>query len=475
MLAGIVALATGLVAALPASASAMRLGFTDEGTLRLTSPAAAGTGLGNARAAGGSIWRFQLSWRTVAPTRPPNSEAASDPAWPGYNWTSTDEYVRRISASGLQPLPFVFGAPGWAEGAGRPEVSRTVPAGVWRPNATAYRAFAAALAKRYSGTYPDALNPGQALPAITTWQAWNEPNLSVDIAPQWVRRDDRWRAESPRIYRGLLNAFYKGIKSTNPRATVVTAGTAPYGDLKPGDPRIPPVRFWRELLCVSNTKVPKARTCPTVLFDAIAHHPYPIGPPRRTARNDDDAVVPDVRKITRLLPAATRRGTVRPRRSKPLWISEISWDSRPDPDGLSLAQQATYLQGALYVLYRQGADVVTWFNLRDQAPTPSYAATYQSGIFLRGSTPAEDVAKPSHTAFRFPFTAYRTRGVARLWGMAPAAGPVTIQARQNGRWVTAARLRARSNRVFTGRLRVGPGTSLRAVWNTDTSLVWRTF
>ncbi|UUY02905.1 hypothetical protein LRS13_19795 [Svornostia abyssi] len=454
----------------------MQLGFTDERTLQLGSTTDAGAGLANARTAGASVWRFQLSWREVAPTQPPNLATARDPGWEGYRWTRTDEHVRRLASAGLQPLPFVFGAPAWAEGSGRPEASRTVPVGVWKPNAAAYGAFATAVARRYSGTYPDPTRPGTTLPAIKTWQAWNEPNLSVDISPQWVRKNGRWTPESPRIYRALLNAFYAGVKSVNPKATVVTAGTGPYGDLNEGDPRMMPVRFWRELLCVSTTgKVPKAKKCPKVSFDAIAHHPYPIGPPRRTARNADDAVVPDVKKITRLLPAATRRGTIRPAGAKPLWITEISWDSRPDPDGVSLEQQATYLQGALYVLYQQGADVVTWFNLRDQAPTPSYAATYQSGVFLRGSTPAEDVAKPSYTAFRFPFTAYRTRGVARLWGMAPAGGGVTIQARQGDRWVTAARLRAAGNRIFTGRLRVGQGVSLRAVWNNDTSLVWRTF
>ena len=470
-----VALAAFTAAALPATSSAMRLGFTDERTLQLGSATNAGAGLTNARTAGASIWRFQLSWREIAPTQPPSLAAARDPGWAGYRWTRTDEHVRRLAAARLRPLPFVFGAPAWAEGSGRPAASTTIPVGVWKPNAAAYGAFAVAVAKRYSGTYPDPANPGATLPAITTWQAWNEPNLSVDISPQWVRKNGRWAPESPRIYRALLNAFYTGVKSVNPKATVVTAGTGPYGDLDEGDPRMMPVRFWRELLCVSSAKVPKAKKCPKVSFDAIAHHPYPIGPPRRTARNADDAVVPDVKKITRLLPAATRRGTVRPAGAKPLWITEISWDSRPDPDGLSLEQQATYLQGALYVLYQQGADVVTWFNLRDQAPTPSYAATYQSGIYLRGSTPAEDVAKPSLTAFRFPFTAYRTRGVARLWGMAPAGGAVTIQARQGDRWVTAARLRAAGNRIFTGRLRVGQGVSLRAVSNTDTSLVWRTF
>ncbi len=469
----VIALAGFTVPVSSASAS-LRLGFQDYKLEALPTPEFA-AGLQNGSRAGASIWRFVVYWRATSPQKPPSLEQAADPSWQGYNWSATDRIAKAVAAAGLQPLATVTTAPDWAQADGAPPPSRTFRPGAWKPSSSWFGAFAEALARRYSGSYPDPTAPGATLPRIGTWQVWNEPNLSIEISPQWKQTARGPMPASPGIYRQLLNAFYRGVKSVTADSEIVTAGTAPYGDLNAGDPRMMPVRFWRELLCVSNAKVPKAKNCPKISFDAIAHHPYPIGPPRRTARNADDAVVPDVKKITRLLPAATRRGTIRPAGAKPLWITEISWDSRPDPDGVSLEQQATYLQGALYVLYQQGADVVTWFNLRDQAPTPSYAATYQSGVFLRGSTPAEDVAKPSYTAFRFPFTAYRTRGVARLWGMAPAGGDVTIQARQGDRWVTAARLRAAGNRIFTGRLRVGQGVSLRAVWNNDTSLVWRTF
>lgn len=456
------------------TAQAMTLGFTDQGILGLPSAADRQAGLQNAGRAGGRVWRFYVRWAAVSPQKPPSMSAAADPSWPGYSFTNLDATLRAVAAAGQQPLPFISGAPAWAEGSDRPDPDQA-PAGTWRPSPAYFKAFATALATRYSGAFPDPLTPGATLPAITTWQAWNEPNLSVDLTPQWTRTTGGWKAASPGIYRKLLNAFYAGVKSVSPNNLVVTAGTGPYGDLNEGDPRMPPVRFWRELLCVGKGSRPRARRCAKVSFDAIAHHPYPIGPPRRTALNADDAVVPDVRKITRLVGPALRAGTVRPRKSKPLWITEISWDSSPDPDGLALADQATYLEGALYVLYQQGADVVTWFNLRDDAPTPSYAATYQSGIFLRGASPSEDTPKPAYTAFRFPFTAYRNSGIARLWGMAPSPGAsVTVQAQRGDQWVTAATLRAKHDRTFTGRLRVGPNTNLRATTGTDTSLVWRT-
>ncbi len=462
-----------LAAPSQASAKGLTLGFMEQGVLEIADPSQRAAGLQNARAAGARIMRFGLYWSDVAPTKPPTMAAARDPSWPGYRWDRIDQFVRSIAKEGLVPLPFVFKAPPWAEGRGRPVASKSVPAGTWRPSAKHFEAFATALATRYSGTHPDPLTAGARLPAITDWQVWNEPNLSVDLNPQWRKTSRGLVPESPRIYRSLLNAFYRGTKRVDMRNRIVTAGTAPYGDLKDGDPRIPPLRWWRSLLCLEPGQT--SQKCPRVWFDAAAHHPYPIGPPRRKARNADDAVVPDVWKVRRVIARGVSGGTIRPRASKPIWATEISWDSFPDPDGLSLAQHATYLQGALNVLYEQGVAVVLWFNLRDNAPRPSYAATLQSGVFLRGPTPAQDVPKPSFTAFRFPFTAYRTRGVARLWGMAPAGGTVTIQARSGDRWVTATRLRAKSNRIFSGRLRVGQGVSLRAVWNSDTSLVWRTF
>lgn len=468
----VAAAALALLVAPAHAAPGLSTGFQDGGLELLGGPGELEAGLLNARKAGATVWRFGVVWRDVSPTQPPSPAQAADPKWSGYRWDKVDRIVRAASAAGLRPLGVVTTAPDWAEGPRSPAPSPTMRDGAWKPSPTWMRAFAAALATRYSGNFPDPLLPLFPLARVPAWESWNEPNLNLELAPQWTKRKGRWVETGPELFRRLHNAFYAGVKSVDRGITVIAGATAPYGDA-PGGARMAPARFWRKLLCVSRGK---ARRCKrTIRLDAVSHHPYPIGPPRRHARNRDDITIPDLGRITRWLRPAVRAKTIRPaRRTIPLWITEFSWDSRPDPDGLTLDQQATYLEGALYVLWRQGARTVVWFNLRDQAPVPSYGATHQSGVFLRGATPLLDIPKPSFTAIRFPFTAYRTRGVAALWGRAPAAGPVVVEARRGETWVTAATLKPGANGIFTGRLRAGPNVALRARQGTDASLSWTT-
>ncbi len=422
-----------------------------------------------------------IGWAAIAPTRPPSIADARNPNWSGYDWSSTDSAVRAIAAAGMQTIGDVSDAPTWAEGPGRPSDS-IAPAGTWEPSPAWLGAFASALAKRYSGTFADPRVPGSNLPAVRDWEPWNEPNLSNFLTPQWRRVGSAYQAVTPSLYRSMLNAFYAGVKAVVPSDIVAAGATAPFGD-PPGDSRIPPALFWRDLLCLTAGPHPRATRCRTeASFDAISHHPYPVGPPTFHAVNNDDVSVPDLGKITRMIPIAERAGTILPKGPKPLWITEISWNSDPpDPGGLSLTDQALYLEGAINVLYREGASMFVWFNLRDQPPPYGGDAAgnsllgLASGVYTRGGSVAQDTPKPSLTAFEFPFTAYRSGGFADLWGMAPAAGSVAIQEERGPSWVTVLTLAASSTRVFAGSLLVGPNTNLRAVAGGQTSLTWTTF
>jgi len=449
-------------------------GFTDPEAFQALSPGQSQLALGRAKGAGAGVARLAYGWRAVNPTRPPTAAAASDPAWSGYRWGAVDRGVRQATAAGLRVVLAFNEAPDWAEGPNRPSVSRA-PLGTWRPSSTAYRRFAHALAARYSGSFADPA--GRVLPRVRYYQAWNEPNLYNFLNPQWKKRRGRYVAVSPVLYRQLLNAFYRGVKSVHRSNYVVSAGTAPFGDPRKGRSRMAPAFFTREFLCVRGRRRPKPFRCSSspARFDALAHHPYPIGPPRRPAANPDDVVVADIGKLTRPLRAAIRARKVAPRRRKPVWATEISWDTRPpDPDGIPAGTQARYLEGALYTLWRQGVSVVTWYLFRDQAAGRGYGFTLQAGIFFRGATVALDRPKPSYTTFHFPLTAYRKRRVAQIWGLAPRPGAVAIEIRRRGSWRRLLTLRARSrDRLFFRAKRVRKGSVLRARQGSATSFSWR--
>jgi hypothetical protein len=255
------------------------------------------------------------------------------------------------------------------------------------------------------------------------------------------------------------------------RPLVVSAGTAPFGDLAPNGHRIMPAHFVREMLCLRQARGRLLGTsCPAPAhFDVLAHHPYSVGFPRRRALNADDVSIPDIGKLTGLLRAAERSGRALPRKRHRMWVTEVSYDSSPpDPDGVPVARHARYLEEALFLLWRQGVDTIVWFQIRDQAPEPSYASTAQSGVFLRDGTP-----KPAAQAFRFPFVAERADRALLVWGRSPLAGRVSIQRQRAGRWRSVRSRRVRRRGLFLLMIpRRGRHDRLRAVIGGEQSLSW---
>lgn len=402
---------------------------------------------------GGSIVRIMPAWSSIAPDSRPTGFAAADPADPAYRWEAADGAVRDAASRGLGILFSLSGAPPWAQGAHRPADA----GGTWRPDPQELAAFATAAARRYSGRFPDPERPGESLPRVRYWQIWNEPNLTSNLSPQWVRSGKRYTAVSPGVYRDLLNAGYAAIKAVDKTNFVVAAGTAPFGDPTPGGRRIAPVDFWRKLYAKS------------VHLDAVSHHPYSVGGPERRALNPDDVAVPDLGKLKRVLRTAQRSGHVLPRGPKPFWVTEISWDSSPpDPYGVPEATHARWVAGALYELWRQGVSVVTWFQIRDQHPDPSYAATNQSGVFFEDGRP-----KLAATAFRFPFIAHRRNGRVAYWGRAPEKATILLQRRAPSGWRTVRAVKRRGDGLFHGTLS-SRSTAFRAITGGQPSLVSRT-
>jgi hypothetical protein len=339
-----------------------------------------------------------------------------------------------------------------------------------------------ALAVRYSGGFdPDGAGGSPALPAIQAIQVWNEQNLPVYLTPQY-QGDTPF---APDHYRQMLNASYSAIKAVNPGMLVVTGGTAPYGGTTAEGPRVRPVEFDRDLLCVTavrskkkgkrrrkGTKLVRSAGCAAPAhFDVLAHHPInTTGPPTLHSVNADDASSADLSKITRVLRGAERARAV-PGGKHPIWASEIWWDSNPpNPAGSPLARQARWLEQALYLVWRDGASAVINLVIRDPAAVPQKGLDGSaSGIYFADGQP-----KPSALAFRFPFVADRiSRTRLRVWGKAPAAGKLRIQRRVRSRWVTVRRVGVRQGAVFTVKLRLRGKQRLRARAGGVTSLVWK--
>lgn len=461
--AGRLGLAAVLVSLLaPASAVAARpleLGFTDT---TFATPAG-GTWLQRSEAAGADMVRIDVGWPVPNSAARPSGFNARDPADPHYDFTADDAAIKQATADGLRVLVVFDGAPLWAEGPHRPAGA---PAGSWRPDPQAIEDYGVALATRYSGHFPDPVDPGQSLPRVSAFQVWNEPNLSLYLSPQW----SGGQAVAPVIYRSMLNAFYRGVKSVDPRALVVAAGTAPFGD-PPGGPRLPPVVFWRDLLCLApaGAGVRAASCADPAHFDVLAHHPYSVGPPTTTALDADDVSIPDLGKLTSLLQAAERFGTVLPREPHPLWITEVSYDSRPpDPHGVPIDEQARWLEQTLAELWREGAQAIFWNQVGDQAPIPSYGATAQSGVYYIGGRP-----KPALTAFRFPLVAWHTgRSALEVWGRVPVAGRLVVQERAGAAWKPLLTFREAAQATFVAHIAASGPVDLRAQIAGQTSLDW---
>jgi hypothetical protein len=416
---------------------------------------------------------LEVDWLSVEPSAPAPGVNPTDPSGPQFRFAYLDAVVRQLAANGIAPAFLVSDAPAWAEAAGGPTLFET--AGAWKPNAVAYGQLAAALAERYSGSYPDPLNAGVALPRVRYFQAWAEANFSVHLAPQWTRSGNHWTPTGPVLYRSLLNAFYAGVKGVHSDDVVITTGFGPYGD-PPGSCgnrevgngcRMRPAMFARELMCLKGAAL-QPEACPTPAhFDALAMDPYQVASPTTPAFNADDISSADLGKLTRIVAKAVGVGRALPRAHKQLWVTEFSYDSNPpNPTGVSLATQARWLEEAFYVFWKQGVSTVVWYLLRDQ--TARYEPNgYYSGVFYYNG-----VAKPAFEAFRFPFVVWPIKRRATVWGISPQSGRLLIQRRGRSSWKTLFTLRVSSGSVFTRTIPATLRGSFRAVVAGESSLAW---
>jgi hypothetical protein len=436
-----------------AHAHGLRTGFADE-LYESANPHQRSRWLDRTRDAASSVVRVDVPWSRVAGSRPAHPRSPSDPA---YDFGFLDAAVRSAAGHHLTILMTVYSAPRWAEGRHR---ARHAPAGTWKPKPGELGDFAHALAARYSGHHG-------TLPRVRYYEAWNEPNLSEFLAPQYHGK----RQVSASHYRAMLNAFYGGVHSAAHGDAVLNGGLAPYGE-PPGGDRTRPLTFMRKLLCLKRRSLRAARCPHKAHLDVFADHPIDTsGGPHRAALNPNDVATPDFHRITQTLRAAERHRTVSPGGHRPLWATELWWDSNP-PDtveGVPLRRQARWLEEAQRILWKQGASVVINLQIRDGKFDPSNAARANTtGVYFHDSRP-----KPSLRAWRFPFVVtHRSHGSAGIWVRPPESGRLRVQSRRHGHWHGVRSVKVRARRISTFRVRVGSGRPLRAVVGKSRSLPW---
>ncbi|MGH2953117.1 MAG: hypothetical protein ACRDK9_03715 [Solirubrobacterales bacterium] len=459
---GLLLAALALAASSSARARPLTTGFAD-GLFADVSPQVRDYWFDRTVDAGAGIVRIGLGWSGVANPVPPANP--TNPADPGYDFSHIDAAVRDGAARGLQVMLTVNGAPGWAEGPDRPPTS-AAPPGTWKPDPTLFAAFGRAVATRYSGAFRPSFG-SPPLPPVRYYQAWNEPNLHTYLTPQW----DRGRVASPAHYRRMLNAFYDAVKGVNGQNRVVTAGTAPYGTRR-GGKLMRPLRFWRALLCLRTKRTgelePRKCSDPP-RFDIAAHHPI-TGAPRSRADHRDDAVIPDLRRLRRIIRKAERSGRALPRERHPLWVTEIWWESDPpDPAGVRVRKQARWIAEAFYLIWRQGVRTAILLKVRDEPTDPrADEGSLHSGVFYVDATP-----KPSFSATRFPFvTERRSRRKLIAWGRAPRSGRLVIERRGANGWRPLRGFAVTAGEAFTAMVPARRPARFRAVVGGESSLSW---
>jgi hypothetical protein len=359
--------------------------------------------------------RLTASWNYMAPAPRAKKKPKGDfdpgdsKTYPELPWDKLDRAVRATESAGMAPMiDIAFWAPRWAVAKKGPQRDRQR----FIPKPSEFASFASALAKRYSGSFPDPRRKGRKLPPVRVWTTWNEPNHSSFLAPQW-KRDGKggFRPFSPHVYRPMHEAAYDAIKAVSTDNTVLIGGTTSIGSDVPGKGHVAPLEFLRTLACVDRLMQPLAvRECDGVgplRADGFAHHPYSLyTTPGVSAVQPDNAPIADIGRLGELIDQLFAAGRIN--QDWPLYLTEYGYETKPpDPFAKFTAeQQARNLAWANWLAYKRGdVRMHAQFLLRDidskESGFPSSSKRHwrdwQTGLLFADGSP-----KPGASAFKVP-------------------------------------------------------------------------
>jgi len=318
----------------------------------LHDPASLGSTLDEIRELGFARLRVTADWSVLAPAPAARDKPefnAADPA--AYDelenpfWDNLDRAVVEASRRGIEVMVDIgFWAPLWAA---EPDAEGSIERPRTRIDAAEYADFARAVVQRYGGEH---IPPGgEALPRVSMFTLWNEPNIPGFFEPQWERTGKGRRPASPHLYRGMVDAAYPAIKEARPDATVLVGALAARGSYDEAELSggVPPLRFVRELACVDGRLEPLARDdCDRfrpVRGDGFSIHPYSFRTPPDAPGRRDNVPIGGLGRLIELLKALAARDRIDPKLVD-VYITEFGYKTDP-PDaeeGVSPEQQRDY-------------------------------------------------------------------------------------------------------------------------------------
>ncbi len=434
------ALALVLAHATPASASSRQATMLqDDPELIYGTSATRDSRLDELKSLGVDIVKVRVRWPDLAPNtkRKPAGFDGSNPAsYLESAWAPYDAIVSGAEARGMSVMFQLGGtAPDWA--------SRK--SSVDRPNAPEFGKFVHAVGTRYQ--------------TVKIWSIWNEPNLVSWLSPQ-VKRGV---PQSPRIYRGLVNTAYNGLKASGHGGDDVLLGELlPFTrSARASSKKIRPLDFLRELACVNSHyrpfrgKAAKKRGCThfhALPGTGLAYHPYTLaGGPNVRTPNKSDASIRDLGRITSVLNRLKSKKRIQ-KRSMPIWITEFGFQTDP-PDRYAspIRKVPGFMSQSEYIAFKnRRVASYSQYPLVDDAGKVN---GFQSGLRFHNGKKKPGV----FAAFQRPFYARKSGSRVELFGAVRAAdgGTVTLQTRTStkGKWKTLGKATLNGRGYFDKRVK----------------------
>lgn len=436
--------------------------------------------------------KVSLVWSLVAPdansSRRPAFDASNPADYPYGAWARWDLIDTVAHQLGMSVSFQIIGpAPAWARGTRIGDQGKTLGR---YPNPIDLREFIEAAAKRYSGSYvPDPTTPsssgsgvvpvpvpvpvpttggameerirpdtvaepataaGQALPRVSSWEIWNEPDEADWLNPWYSRRGRHTVYIEAGEYRRIVSAAWTALQATgHGHDTILIGETANVGVRGPAF-------FIRALYCVGSNgrqlrgAAAAAVDCPASitpaqfvarnpgLFEAsgFAHHPYGFNtPPDRPYTAYSGFITIDNLDLLERMLNSIFAGYGRARAGGvPVYVTEWGYDTDPpNPfNHTSPAEQAAWInQGEFMTWQMPWVREITQFLLVDDSPkagsrrgSREYWSTFQTGLEYQNGA-----HKPSYEAFMLPVWVPRpqTGSSVTVWGQLRPADHAVLQ------------------------------------------------